>query len=89
MGTEVKKAKGLWGLLLKATGFDYIAVDDRVYYKEHPPTESKLQEELVHIKDQKEDTLLGYFCTWMYQLITKGYKNITYEKEAHHYGETK
>jgi len=46
-------------------------------------TRTLIAHELVHVDQYKRDGLFKFLGTWVVQFIFRGYKNISYEKEAY------
>lgn len=42
-----------------------------------------VKHELIHVKQQYKHFIIWFWIRYIYQLITKGYKNIDYEIEAY------
>jgi len=46
-------------------------------------TKTLIAHELVHVHQYRRDGLIKFLFTWLTQFLFRGYKNISYEKEAY------
>lgn len=46
-------------------------------------TKTLIAHELVHVNQYKRDGMIKFLFVWLIQFIFRGYKNISYEKEAY------
>lgn len=55
---------------------------DQILYVGEFPSQIIINHELVHLMQYRRDGYLVYLFRWWYQLLTKGYSQIDYEREA-------
>jgi len=54
-----------------------------VFYKGDPPGEKTINHEEIHGRQQKELLLIPFFIIYLIEAMFRGYRNISFEKEAY------
>ena len=63
-----------------------LSLGDRIFVRneyEGKVTKSLIAHELVHVSQVERMGMVKYLATWVWEYFTKGYKNISLEKEAY------
>jgi hypothetical protein len=63
-------------------GFSAITIWPFIFYKGEI-SESILNHELIHARQQKELLLVGFYLVYLVEWVFKGYDRISFEKEAY------
>ncbi len=68
------KAMAFWPLIFVRRKYKYGVNKFNEYNRNH---------EEIHLAQQLECLLIGFYIIWLGELIFKGYRNISFEKEAY------
>lgn len=69
--------------IIPAKGFKAITIWPFVFYRGEKPNDSTVRHENIHGSQQKELLLLPFFIIYFIEWVFKGYRNISFEKEAY------
>jgi hypothetical protein len=69
--------------LIPFDGYKAITIFPFVFYKGSKPTLKTINHENIHGKQQIELLIIPFYIIYLIEAIFKGYKNISFEKEAY------
>lgn len=69
--------------IIPSKGFKAITLWPFVFYKGKPLTPVQKNHEKIHGEQQKELLILIFYLIYLIETVFKGYKNISFEKEAY------
>jgi hypothetical protein len=69
--------------ILPFKGYKAITIWPFVFYRGSAPSEKTINHEAIHGKQQLELLLIPFYLIYALEGIRKGYRNISFEKEAY------
>jgi len=66
-------------------GFSAITIYPFIFYKKDPLSKQTIRHENIHGRQQLELLIIVFYIIYLFEAITKGYKNISFEIEANKY----
>jgi len=61
-----------------------MAIGERIFVREDAKlTKTLIAHELVHVEQYRNHGMIKFLAVWLWEFLTKGYRNIRWEKEAY------